>query len=96
MAAQVRRQHLEAVREPLFGEPAEAQAVRRDAVQANDRRRVVVAPFVQVEQHQARARAKAGSVSRQSPAMAMSAVPVTGSLELLNTAITAALTEAAA
>src|SRR5438105_2556966 len=78
---------------------AEAAPVRGDAVQADERRSLGLAPFVQMEEHQlvpVKEPANAGSVSRQSPATATSAVPVTGSAELLKTTITAAFTDAAA
>src|SRR5262245_60702470 len=51
VATQVGGEHVEAAGEPLFGELAVAAAVRADAVDADDRRRVGVAPLVQLQQH---------------------------------------------
>jgi hypothetical protein len=54
VAPEIRREHVEAVRPPLLRELAEAPSVGRDAVQADERRGGRVAPFVEVEAHQAR------------------------------------------
>src|SRR5439155_27330985 len=97
--AKVGREHPEASRQPFLRQSAEPPAMRRDAVQADERRSVTVSPFVHVEPHQppsASACTNRGRVSRQSPAIATSAVPVTGAAERLKTTITAAFTEAAA
>src|SRR5437868_3145198 len=99
VTAEVGREHAEVGPEALLGQAAEAAPVRGDAVPADERRSLGLAPFVQMEEHQlvpVKEPANAGSVSRQSPATATSAVPVTGSAELLKTTITAAFTDAAA
>lgn len=53
VAAQVGGEHPEAPPQPLLGEAAKAAAVGRDAVEAEDRWGVPVAPLVEVQQHAA-------------------------------------------
>jgi hypothetical protein len=53
VAAQVRRKHAVAPREPFFGEAAEPTAVGHDPVEAEDGRGVGIAPRVEVQQHAA-------------------------------------------
>jgi CheY-like chemotaxis protein len=48
VTSQVEGEHTEAA-EPFFREPAEAEPVRDDAVEADDRRPIRVAPFVHVQ-----------------------------------------------
>src|SRR5919198_2044458 len=97
MSSQVRREYLVGVREPFLGEAPITAAVRRDAVQADERGGIRRAPAMDVKPHQrapARASMSGGRVSRQSPTTATSAVPVTGPPEVLSTRITLAFTEA--
>jgi hypothetical protein len=51
VATQIRGDHAEALREPLFGEAAEAPAVGHDSVEAHDGRGVGLAPLVEVQEH---------------------------------------------
>ena len=96
VAAEVRRQDA-MVRQRLLRQPPVARAVGGDAVEADDGRRVRVAPFVQVERHQnapASASTSSGSSSLQSPARPTSASRSSGDARSKSiAAITCAFTE---
>jgi hypothetical protein len=76
VAAEVERAHAESPGEALLRERAETEAVRVDAVEADDGRRAFRAPDVLVEAHYSlpsRASTSGGSVSRQLPTTPTSA-----------------------
>ena len=91
VTAQIGCEHVEAPREALLGELAPPSSVRVDPVEADDRRRVRLAPFVNVQKHYAR---RVGSSSRQSPTRLTSAALRIGAPRLsLIAAITFAFTK---
>src|SRR4029077_18216712 len=92
VSAEVRREDVEPIRQPLLRKLAEPSAVCVDAVDAHHRRRARVTPLVQLQLHYCNAPASAGIAASQWMIAPTSAADSIGASPWFTAAITFAFT----